>query len=204
MDYQNNRYDILTVVKLLAPKETATTLVPLNQIEETEQIFLWSAIFVGIFAAILGGVFALVSTAYENRPVIYLLILFLITFGLLSVFFSRQGFDLRKDLRTNNRNAEAARQDAVSKKMNQLRSEAILYRFHRDLCTKVFGRNSTVDLTEFNKNLNKLLPSDIDDSLHKQLVSKMIEEGMIILDKQNGDKPRFSFNPEYVYDYQES
>ncbi len=204
MDYQNNRYDILTVVKLLAPKETATKLIPLNQIEETETIFLWSAIFVGIFTAILGAVFALVTTAYGNRPVIFLLILFLVTFGLLSVFFSRQGFDLRKELRTNNRNAEAARQDAVSKKMNQLRSEAILYRFHRDLCTKVFGRNSTVDLTEFNKNLNKLLPSDIDDSLHKQLVSKMIEEGMIILDKQNGDKPRFSFNPEYVYDYQES
>ncbi len=195
----NSHYDFLSVVELLTPQDKNITLIPLKQVKDSDTVFVWASVFWLIFSVTLGSLVTLLLTAYENTTVTYLLVLFLATFLILGVSFIRHGLRLRKEFEEDTQDSRAYRQDMLMRKLNQLRNEALVYRFHRDLVTKVFQNNHTIAITTFNENLHKLFPYELDDTVHKQIVNKLIEDGMILLEKRNGEDPTVEYNPEFDY-----
>lgn len=195
----DSHYEFLSIIEFLAPREKHIMLVPLTQVSESDTIFIWAAVFWNIFAITLGAIISLILISYENTPVNYLLSIFALTFLVLGLFFTKHGVRLRMKLKDNSGESQSFRKDLLMRKLNQLRTEALVYRFHRDLGTKVFDNKSELEVTEFKENLNQLLAVDLDANLQKEVLNRLIEDGMISVKKRNGQGPVFKYNKEYVY-----
>lgn len=194
-------YDLNSIVDLLIPRENNINLVPLKQIVESDAIFIWATLFWNICAITLGAIIALTLISYENISVMYLLYIFAFTFFILALFFTKNGISSRKAMRNNSQQAQAFRQDLLMRKLNQLQTEALVYRFHRDLGIKVFESNFEIDISSFKENLNRILTIQLDNNLHNEVVNKLIEEGMIFIEKNNGRGTFVKYNSDFVLKY---
>lgn len=197
----NNHYNILSVIDLLTPQEKKITLVPLKQVIETDSILIWGSVFWNIFALTLGSLIALMLISYSNNPVKYLLSLFALTFLFLGIFFTMHGLKIRQELKNDSESSQSLRQEMLMRKLNQLQTEALVYRFHRDLGAKVFKNSSELKVADFNKNFGELLAPELDENLQKELVNRMIQDGMISIDKRNGAGSIFKYNQEFIFSH---
>ena len=78
-------FDAKVALKLLDPKGGGVPLVPLADVEQHHSTFFWAAVFFGIFAGIVGSLISLLTTAYANMPVIYILGMFLFSYFILNM-----------------------------------------------------------------------------------------------------------------------
>ncbi len=93
---EKRQFDTRTALRLLASKEAGIALVPLAEMEQPQATLFWAAIFFGIFTAIGGSLVSLLTTAYSNTPVIYILGLFLASYFGFFLVFTIRGFTKKK------------------------------------------------------------------------------------------------------------
>ena len=87
---KGKNFDVQTIMKLIVPKEVGVTLVPLDSMEKIESTKFWEQMFFGIFTALLGSFISLVTTDFNNLPVIYLIGIFGVIFFLCFMAFAIQ------------------------------------------------------------------------------------------------------------------
>ena len=166
---QKREFDTGTALKLLDSKESGIPLLPLSDVEQHQSTLFWAAIFFGFFTAILGSLTSLLTTAFGNYPVIYLLAIFLISYFIFFMVFAIRGFSRWKKL----------------------------YKVHRDIGTHVFNGINVLPYDDFNRTVDGLLPFEPDDPRRKKFNQKLIAEGIIVIDKSEPDNWTVSYEPDF-------
>lgn len=180
-------FDTQVALKLLDPKGVGIPLVPLADVEQHHSIFFWAAIFFGIFAGVVGSLISLLTTAYANMPVIYILGMFLISYFIFSVVFTVRGFMKWRNLKAKSLGPESWHKESLGERVGALERMVQLLKLHRDLGSHVFDGVYSLPFDEFNKRLDELLPLEKDDPRRKKLNQRLIMEGIISIDKSNAD-----------------
>lgn len=90
-----DRKHISTLLKLIAPDSVEVELVPLSSIEKVEFLFFWVTIFLTVWGTVLGTYLSLITTDFNNKPVILLLEVCLGFLSILVIAFSITAFNVR-------------------------------------------------------------------------------------------------------------
>jgi hypothetical protein len=101
MNRDGQEVSIDTLVSILTPKEIGVSLVPLQQLEETESSYFWTSVFLSFLSTLLGSIISLLATDYSNKPVLILLGIFSLIFGCLTGVFAYNSLNQRKKARDN-------------------------------------------------------------------------------------------------------
>ncbi|MFC1483779.1 hypothetical protein ACFL6Q_01865 [Candidatus Neomarinimicrobiota bacterium] len=180
-------FDSKVAMKLLDPRGGGIPLVPLADVEQHHSTFFWAAVFFGIFAGIVGSLISLLTTAYTNMPVIYILGMFLLSYFVFFVVFTVRGFLKWKSLRAKSLGPESWHKESLGERVGALERTVQLLKLHRDLGTYVFNGVYSLEFDEFNKRLDELLPLEKDDPRRKKLNQRLMMEGIISVDKSDAD-----------------
>jgi hypothetical protein len=180
-------FDSKVAMKLLDPRGGGMPLVPLADVEQHHSTFFWAAVFFGIFAGIVGSLISLLTTAYANMPVIYILGMFLLSYFVFFVVFTVRGFLKWRSLKAKSLGPESWHKESLGERVGALERTVQLLKLHRDLGTHVFNGVYSLEFDEFNKRLDELLPLEKDDPRRKKLNQRLIMEGIISVDKSDAD-----------------
>ena len=184
---QERAFDTGTALKLLDPKESGIPLLPLSDVEQHQSTLFWAAVFFGFFTAILVSLVSLLTTAYGNNPVIYLLGLFLTSYFIFFVVFTVRGTVRWKKLKGKSLGAVSWSKESLTERIAALERRIQLYKVHRDVGAHVFDGVNVLPYDDFNKIVDGLLPFEPDDPRRKKFNQKLIAEGIIELDKSEPD-----------------
>jgi hypothetical protein len=197
MATDNDQFDTETALKLLDPRDAGIALVPLAELEQPLSTLFWASIFFGITTAIAGSLVSLLTTAYRNPPVIFLLGLFLVSYMTFFVVFTIRGFVKRKQLRKKTVGSDFYKQDEFTRRIGALERRIQLYKVHRDLGEHIFNGEETLAYSDFNKSLDDILPFEPDDPRRQKFNQKLITEGMVDIDKSDPSNWTVTFNSEF-------
>lgn len=190
-------FDAQAALRLIDPKGIGVPLVPLNEVEQHRSTFFWSAVFFGFFATIVGSLVSLITTSYENSPVIYLLEIFLVAYFVLFIVFTTRGFIKWRSLRREAIGAGTWNSESLGERVGALERTIQLLKIHRDIGMHIFKSELTLPLKEFENRLDALLPLESDDPRRKKFDHKLQSEGIISIDKTDPD----NWMVTYEYDF---
>jgi len=194
---QENVFDTKTALRLLEPKGAGIPLLPLAEFEQHQSTLFWAAIFFGFFTAILGSLTSLLTTAFGNYPVIYLLAIFLISYFIFFMVFAIRGFSRWKKLRKKSLGAVSWSKESLTERIATLERRIQLYKVHRDIGTHVFNGINVLPFDDFNRTVDGLLPFEPDDPRRKKFNQKLIAEGIIVIDKSEPDNWTVSYETDF-------
>ena len=191
-------FDARAALRLIDPKAIGVPLVPLAEVELHRSNFFWSAVFFGFFSMIVGSLGSLITTNYDNSPVVYILGLFLISYFILFVVFTTRGFVKWRHLRREAIGPGSWNQDSLGERVGALERTIQLLKIHRDIGMHIFKSELTLPLQEFKDRLDALLPLESDDPRRRKFDHKLQSEGIISIDKT--DPENWMVNYEYDFD----
>ena len=194
---QKREFDIGTALKLLDPKESGIPLLPLSDVEQHQSTLFWAAIFFGFFTAILGSLVSLITTAYSNSPVIFILGLSLISYFIFFTVFTVRGAVRWRKLKGKSIGAVSWSKQPLTERIATLERRIQLYKIHRDIGTHVFNGINVLPYDDFNRTVDGLLPFEPDDPRRKKFNQKLIAEGIIVIDKSEPDNWTVSYEPDF-------
>ncbi len=194
---QEKVFDTKTALRLLDPRGAGVPLLPLAEFEQHQSTLFWAAVFFGFFTAILGSLASLLTTAFGNYPVIYLLAIFLTSYFIFFVVFAVRGFSKWRKLRKKSLGAVSWSKESLTERIGALERRIQLYKIHRDIGTHVFNGIETLPYDDFNKTVDGLLPFEPDDPRRKKFNQKLIAEGIIVLDKSEPDNWTVSYESDF-------
>ena len=194
---QKREFDTGTAMRLLDPKESGIPLVPLSDVEQHQSTLFWAAIFFGFFTAILGSLVSLVTTAYSNSPVIFLLGLSLISYFIFFAVFAVRGAVRWRKLKVKSFGAVSWSKQPLTERIGVLERRIQLYKVHRDIGTHVFNGIYILPYDDYTKIVDKLLPFEPDDPRRKKFDQKLLTEGIIVLDKSEPDNWTVSYESDF-------
>ena len=190
-------FDTGTALKLLDPKGTGIALLPLADVEQHQSTFFWAAVFFGIFAAVMGSLVSLMTTAYANRPVVYLLGMFLLSYFIFFIVFTGRGMMRWKSLKKQSLGPGALNKESLAERVGALERRIQLFKIHRDLGMFVFNGVYTLSQDEFDQRIDALLPFEKDDPRRKKFNQKLLAEGIITVDKADPENWTFTYETDY-------
>ncbi len=190
-------FDTGTALKLLDPQGTGIALVPLADVEQHQATFFWAAVFFGIFAAVMGSLVSLLTTTYDNSPVIFLLGMFLASYFVFFIVFTTRGMLRWKALKRQSMGPGAMSKESLAERVGALERRIQLFKIHRDLGMFVFNGVYTLSMEEFDQRVDSLLPFEKDDPRRKKFNQKLMSEGLVSVDKSDPDNWTISFEAEY-------
>ncbi len=194
---QKREFDTGTALKLLDPKESGIPLLPLSDVEQHQSTLFWAAIFFGFFTAILGSLTSLLTTAFGNYPVIYLLAIFLTSYFVFFMVFAIRGFSRWRKLKKKSLGAVSWSKESLTERIAALERRIQLYKIHRDIGTHVFNGINVLPYDDFSKTVDGLLPFEHDDPRRKKFNQKLIAEGIIVIDKSEPDNWTVSYETDF-------
>jgi len=194
---QEKVFDTKTALRLLDPKGAGIPLLPLAEFEQHQSTLFWAAIFFGFFMAILGSLTSLLTTAFGNYPVIYLLAIFLTSYFIFFVVFAVRGFSRWRKLKRKSLGAVSWSKESLTDRIGALERRIQLYKVHRDIGAHVFNGVNILPYDDFNKIVDGILPFETDDPRRKKFNQKLIAEGIITIDKSESDNWTVSYEPDY-------
>jgi len=190
-------FDTKTALRMLDPKGAGVPLLPLAEFEQHQSTLFWAAIFFGFFTATLGSLTSLLTTAFSNYPVIYLLEIFLASYFIFFVVFALRGFRRWRKLKKKSLGAVSWSKESLTDRISALERRIQLYRIHRDVGTHVFNGINTLPYDDFNKIVDGILPFESDDPRRKKFNQKLIAEGIITIDKSESDNWTVSYEDDF-------
>ena len=191
-------FDARAALRLIDPKGMGVPLVPLAEVELHRSTFFWSAVFFGFFATIVGSLGSLITTSYNNSPVIYLLGMFLVSYFILFVVFTTRGFVKWRNLRREAIGPGSWNQESLGERVGALERTIQLLKIHRDIGMHIFKHDLTLPVKEFENRLDALLPIESDDPRRRKFDHKLQSEGIISIDKT--DPENWMVTYEYDFD----
>ena len=190
-------FDTGTALKLLDPQGTGISLVPLAEVQQHQSNFFWAAVFFGLFAAVMGSLVSLLTTTYDNSPVIFLLGMFLASYFVFFIVFTTRGMVRWKALKRQSMGPGAPSKESLAERVGALERRIQLFKVHRDLGRFVFNGVYTLSMDEFDQRVDSLLPFEKDDPRRKKFNQKLMSEGIVSVDKSDPDNWTISFEAEY-------
>jgi len=180
---KKREFDTGTALRLLDPKESGIPLLPLSDVEQHQSTLFWAAVFFGFFTAILGSLVSLVTTAYGNNPVIFILGLSLVSYFIFFTVFTVRGSVRWRKLKLKSLGAVSWSKEPLTERIGALERRIQLYKIHRDIGTHVFNGVYVLPYDDYTKIVDKLLPFEPDDPRRKKFDQKLLTEGIITVDK---------------------
>ncbi len=196
-DSAEQGFDTGTALKLIDPQGTGLALIPLSDVEQHQSTFFWAAAFFGIFAAVLGSLVSLMTTAYSNSPVVVILGIVLLSYFVFFVVFSMRGAMRWRILKRQALGADAWQKESLAERVGALERRIQLFKIHRDLGIFVFNGVYTLSMDEFDQRIDSLLPFEKDDPRRKKFNQKLLAEGIITLDKADPDHWTVTYESDY-------
>jgi hypothetical protein len=196
MTEPSSKLDIQTVVKLLAPRELGVELVPLSQIEQAESSTLWASIFFGVFCSLLGSVISLHTTAFTNTPVLYILWLFLIAFGALTIAFYVKGHKEKQKARRgllDNQSPEVEAKSEAEQLADAKRLIGIMWKL-KVILERVFKDESRISPDEFINRMNPHLSKKLDVTNSSTWINALVSHGAISIEQEPDGKEVIVYN----------
>ncbi len=178
-------FDQAGALKIFDNDGAGVELIPLQEVNQHLSTFLWGAIFFGIFMASVGSLVSLLSTDYSNNPVIYLMGLFLTSYFVFAFVFTSKGFVRWGRLKKKSVGESLWNKESLGERVGALERRIQLFKIHRDLGLYVFNGESTMQFNEFNTKLDLLLPFEPDDPRRKKFNQRLMNEGIITVDKSD-------------------
>lgn len=194
---KEREFDTGTALKLLDPKESGIPLLPLSDVEQHQSTLFWAAIFFGFFTAILGSLVSLVTTAYGNSPVIFILGLSLVSYFIFFTVFTVRGAVRWRKLKLKSLGAVSWSKEPLTERIGALERRIQLYKVHRDIGTHVFNGINVLPYDDYIKIVDKLLPFDPDDPRRKKFDQKLLTEGIITIDKNDPNNWTVSYETDF-------
>lgn len=194
---QEKTFDTKTALRLLDPKGAGIPVLPLAEFEQHQSTLFWTAIFFGFFTAILGSLTSLLTTAFNNYPVIYILATFLTSYFIFFVVFGLRGFRRWRKLKRKSLGAVSWSKESLTERISALERRIQLYKIHRDVGTHVFNGINTLPYDDFNKIVDGILPFEPDDPRRKKFNQKLLAEGIITIDKSESDNWTVSYEADF-------
>ncbi len=198
MDDEKRQFDTKTALRLLSSKEAGIALVPMAEMEQPQATLFWAAIFFGIFTAIFGSLVSLLTTAYSNTPVIYILGLFLISYLGFFLVFTIRGFAKKKKIRRQSLDTDFTGEDSLARRVGTIERRIFLEKIHQDLGQFVFDKARTISFDEFNKIVDDLMAFEGEDPRRQKFNQRLLGEGLITIDKSDSNHWTVSFDPELI------
>jgi hypothetical protein len=198
MDDEKRQFDTKTALRLLSSKEAGIALVPMAEMEQPQATLFWAAIFFGIFTAIFGSLVSLLTTAYSNTPVIYILGLFLISYFGFFLVFTIRGFAKKKKIRRQSLDTDFTGEDSLARRVGTIERRIFLEKIHQDLGQFVFDKARTISFDEFNKIVDDLMAFEGEDPRRQKFNQRLLGEGLITIDKSDSNHWTVSFDPELI------
>ncbi|MFC1543206.1 hypothetical protein ACFL4K_01550 [Candidatus Neomarinimicrobiota bacterium] len=190
-------FDNQAALKLLDPKKAGIPLVPLTEVEQHQSTFFWAAVFFGIFCVTVGALASLLTTTYNNPPVILLLGLFLASYLIFFVVFSGRGFAGWRRLRKASVGSGTWSRESIGERVATLERRLQLLKVHRDLGQYVFDGVHILSCDEFNQRVEGLLPFEPDDPRRKKFNQRLISEGIISVDKSDSENWTVTYETDF-------
>lgn len=198
MDDDKRQFDTQTALRLLASKEAGIALVPLAEMEQPQATLFWAAIFFGIFTAIFGSLVSLLTTAYSNTPVIYILGLFLVSYFGFFLVFTIRGFSKKKKIRRQSLHTDYTGDDSLTRRVGTIERRIFLEKIHQDLGIFVFDKARTISFDEFNKIIDDLMVFEGEDPRRQKFNQRLLAESLITIDKSDSNHWTVSYDPELI------
>ncbi len=195
---EKRQFDTKTALRLLASKEAGIALVPLAEMEQPQATLFWAAIFFGIFTAIFGSLVSLLTTAYNNPPVIYILGLFLVSYLGFFLVFTIRGFAKKKKNRRQSLHTDFTGDDSLTRRVGTIERRIFLEKIHQDLGIFVFDKARTISFDEFNKIIDDLMVFEGDDPRRQKFNQRLLSEALITIDKTDSNHWTVSYDPELI------
>ncbi len=195
---EKRQFDTTTALRLLASKEAGIALVPLAEMEQPQATLFWAAIFFGIFTAIFGSLVSLLTTAYSNTPVIYILGLFLVSYFAFFLVFTIRGFSKKKRIRRQSLVTDYTGDDSLTRRVGTIERRIFLEKIHQDLGQFVFDKARTISFDEFNKIVDDLMVFEGEDPRRQMFNQRLLGEGLITIDKTDSNHWTVSYDPELI------
>ncbi|UCH61884.1 MAG: hypothetical protein JSU77_08720 [Fidelibacterota bacterium] len=194
---QEKPFDTKTALRLIDPRGAGIPLLPLAEFEHHQSTLFWTAIFFGFFTATLGSLTSLLTTAFSNYPVIYLLAIFLASYFIFFVVFAARGFRRWRKLKKKSLGSVSWSKESLTDRISALERRIQLYKIHNDVGTYVFNGINTLPYDDFNKTIDEILPFEADDPRRKKFNQKLISEGIITIDKSESDNWTVSYETDF-------
>jgi len=195
---EQQQFDTKTALRLLSSKEAGIALVPMAEMEQPQATLFWAAIFFGIFTAILGSLLSLLTTAYSNTPVIYILGLFLVSYFGFFLVFTVRGFAKKKKIRRQSLEADFTGDDSMTRRVGAIERRIFLEKIHQDLGRFVFDKASTISFDDFNKIVDDLMVFETDDPRRQKFNQRLLAESLITVDKSDSNHWTVSYDPDLI------
>ncbi|MFB0516478.1 MAG: hypothetical protein ACETWG_07730 [Candidatus Neomarinimicrobiota bacterium] len=194
---ENKPFNIQNALNLLSTRRDLLPMVSLSEIEQSQSILVWAAVFFGIFAALAGAVISLLTTSYNNLPVIYILGLALVSYLCFFVIFVIRGFHRRDQIVRSVLEPNLSEPVTLGERLSALENWVRSMKMHHDLKNHVFDKQRSVNFQDFNRKIDELLPFEPDDPRRQKFVQKLLAEGMIIIDKTETDNWMVAFEDNF-------
>jgi len=194
----SQKFDVHTDVRLFAPKEMGVELVPLQDIEGAEFALFWAAVFLSVASSAFGAFISLITTNFQNQPVVYLLGIFCIVFFALFMGFSASGLKKRKRARGHSQTPEAVstmQEEKAASTRERLLNDSIA--FYKLLKEKVFNESNTLSLSEFRNRTSVaiVLTLGFDSDKANKLLSVLRFINAVIFKDEGTENETVEFNP---------
>ncbi len=195
---EQQQFDTKTASRLLSSKEAGIALVPMAEMEQPQATLFWAAIFFGIFTAIFGSLVSLLTTAYANTPVIYILGLFLVSYFAFFLVFTIRGFSKKKKIRRQSLETDFTGDDSMTRRVGAIERRIFLEKIHQDLGRFVFDKANTISFDDFNKIIDDLMVFETEDPRRQKFNQRLLAEGLISIDKTDSNHWTVSFDPDLI------
>lgn len=193
----NKAFDQAGALRIFDIGGEGVALIPLQEVEQHLSTFFWAAIFFSVFMASVGSLISLLTTNYANSPVIYLMGLFLVSYFLFAFAFISKGFVRWGRLKKKSVGESLWNKESLGERIGALERRIQLFKIHRDLGQYIFNGEDTMQFAEFNNKLDSLLPFEPDDPRRKKFNQRLMNEGIVTLDKSDPNAMTVTYESDF-------
>lgn len=185
----SKKHNIDTVVKLFVPESVGIKLVAIQEVRAFEKNALWSSIFLGIGTSILGALISLHASDYNNNPVLAILWLFLILFGVLTSIFTKSTIDVKTNIENTTYKSGTPNNNLIS--TNSSKSHLSQLQNVKTIIDGIFKDTDSMDNDSFITILSNMRPNVSTEDLEKAIL------GFEVLEVIIKDGKTTKLNPEF-------